>query len=271
MIVPEIQTPDIIADDKVNMDEIYASIEEIINADSSMSDEEKAAALDELKTQLSAYVQDLSLALEEISAQEAALTATVDSLSGMEAQLSEAQANVDTLTAAVEESNAAVAALETELAGLTAQSEADSAQIAALEAQIAEAKAEAAALTEQLAAANARMAELQAYMLNRELTDGQAHVASTQGNVITVAADGVSATWNYSNDITSGNNVVISITIDEVEIYRSASLQPGEALEAFQLASALEAGSHNAVVATTVWTDGVATSTTRVPVTVQVG
>ena len=63
------------------------------------------------------------------------------------------------------------------------------------------AKAEAAALTEQLAAANARMAELQAYMLNRELTDGQAHVASTQGNVITVKGIDKEAVGQFAANI----------------------------------------------------------------------
>ena len=112
---------------------------------------------------------------------------------------------------------------------------------------------------------------MQAYKLQRELADGEAYVAASQQNVITVAADGVSASWNYSNDVTSGNNVVISITIDGAEIFFSEILQPGDVLESFTLPAALEAGSYNAIVASTVYVDGVVARTTRVPATIQVG
>ena len=76
----------------------------------------------------------------------------------------------------------------------------------------------------------ARIAELEAYKLNRELVEGDAYTASTLGDVLAVAADGVTVEWTYTNDTISGNAVVLSIELDGEELYRSELLNPGESL-----------------------------------------
>ena len=109
-------------------------------------------------------------------------------------------------------------------------------------------------------------------MLSRELAEGQAHLASTQDDAIVVAADGVSAAWNYSNNLVSGNAVIVTITVNDAEIFASAKLNPGEALSAFTLNTALEAGSYEGVVTATVYdAAGEYVSATRIPVAVIVG
>ena len=280
--VPEVQTPEVLTDDtRMQIDEIYSDIDEIVNAaDGAMTDEEKVQALDELKAELADYVGELNAALEEIAAQEAALAASVDSIETLEAELTQAQARVDELTAAIAAGEETIADLETQLAELTAQSESDIAlaasQIEELSSRIAAEEATVADLTAQLEAANAelaaRIAELEAYRLNRELVEGDAYTASTLGDVLKVAADGVSVEWSYTNDSISGNAVVLSILLDGEELYRSAQIQPGESLEGVALNRALEAGSYEAVAVMSVYdAEGAAVSSTRVPVTVQVG
>ena len=128
----------------------------------------------------------------------------------------------------------------------------------------------------ELAAVNAelekRIAELEAYKLERELADGEAHAASTLNDTIVVDADGMTAHWNYINNTISGNAVVLTISVDGEELFVSEALKPGDALESFSLTRALEAGSYEALVATSVTdAEGAILSSTRVPVSIQVG
>ena len=282
MAVPEVQTPEILTNDSdLKIDNIYSDIDNIVNAaDGSMTDEEKVQALDELKAELADYVSELNAALEEIVAQEAALAASVDSIETLEAELTQAQARVEELTAAIAEGEGTIAELETQLKELTAQSESDIAlaasQIEELSSRIAAEEAMVADLTAQLEAANAelaaRIAELEAYRLNRELTEGEAYTASTLSDVLKVADDGVTVEWSYTNDSISGNAVVLSILLDDVEFYRSGLIQPGESLEGITLSRALVNGSYEAVAVMRVCdAEGAVVSSTRVPVTIQVG
>jgi len=164
-----------------------------------------------------------------------------------------------------EEKDAISADAEAQANELLAQITAETAKVDELTAQLGTANAE-------LAALQAELAELKAYMLSRELAEGQAHTASTLDNAIVVDADGVSAAWNYSNNLVSGNAVVVTITVNEAEIYSSGKLLPGEALQAFTLNTALAAGSYEGVVATTVYdANGEYVSAARIPVAVIVG
>ena len=131
-------------------------------------------------------------------------------------------------------------------------------------------------LTAQLEAANAelaaRIAELEAYRLNRELTEGEAYTASTLSDVLKVADDGGTVEWSYPNDSISGNAVVLSILLDGEELYRSAQIQPGESVEGIALNRALSTGSYPAMAVMSVYdAEGAVVSATRVPVTIQVG
>ncbi|MBQ3575003.1 MAG: hypothetical protein IJA26_05005, partial [Clostridia bacterium] len=275
----------------VNIEEIYDDIDTIVNAaEGSMSDAEKVAELDALKTELASYVDSLNAALAEIALQESALAASAQSISALESELATAQVKVDELTAAIETSEATIVSLEEQVAALTSENEANSAEsaaeIQALNAQILGVQTQMEQLTAELEAANTQLVivnnelllrqnevkQLEAYMLERELADGEAHAASTLNDTITVSADGVSAQWNYINNTLSGNAVVITITLDGAEIYKSEALEPGAALNSFTLADALSAGSYEAIVATSVYdANGEYMSSTRVPVGIVVG
>ena len=280
--VPEVEKPEILESaTKVDVEEIYASIDAIINdTEGAMSDEEKVAALDALKEQLGMYVEELNVALDEINAQEAALAESVDSIELLEAELVSAQENVSTLNAAIIDGQNTIAQLQAQVDALSAENESNSAesqaQIDALNAQITAEQEKIDALSDELAAANAQLekllAELEVYRLERELTDGEAHTAATLEEVLTVAADGKSVAWAYTNNTISGNAVVLSIQLDGEELYASAPLQPGESLPAFELSRALDAGEYEAVAVASVYdADGSFVSSTRVPVKIQVG
>jgi hypothetical protein len=204
----------------------------------------------------------------------------VDSIELLEAELITAQANVDALNSAIAEGKGTIASLNDQIAALQAQNETNSAeaqtQIDALAAQIAAEQANVEALTAQLAEANAelaaRLAELEVYKLERVLSAGEAYTASTMGDVLKVEADGKTVAWTYTNDAISGNAVVLSIQIDGETVYTSAVLQPGDTLESIELTTALAAGEYAGVAVISVSdAEGAAVSSTRVPLTIQVG
>ena len=187
---------------------------------------------------------------------------------------------MDELSAAIAAGETAIAELQAQVVALTEEKEADSAeaaaQVEALNVEITTIQNQVNALTIELEAANAelqkRIAELEAYKLERELADGEAHAASTLDDTITVDADGVTAHWNYINNTISGNAVVLTITAGDEELFVSEALKPGDVLESFTLTRALEAGSYEALVATSVTdAEGAVLSSTRVPVCIVVG
>ena len=102
---------------------------------------------------------------------------------------------------------------------------------AKLETQLMSAQDASAAIEAELEAAHAeydkRVAELEAYLLSRELIDGEAHTATTAASIIEVAADGVTAECSYINNSVSGNSVVLTIVAGDKELYRSAPIAPG--------------------------------------------
>lgn len=280
--VPEVETPEILENAaQVNVDDIYADIDSIVaGADGNMTDAEKIEALDALKQELGVYVEELNAALTEISDQENALLASADSIAALETELVAAQENVDALNEAIAASQSTIAELEGQVETLNAQNENNSAeaqaQIDALNAAIEEEKARAEALTAELAAANARLenllAELEVYKLARELGAGEAYTASTLEGTLLVDADGKTVRWTYTNDTISGNTVVLTILVDDEEMYRSEALEPGASISGFELVHALEAGEHAAVAVTGVYdAEGNLLHSTRVPLEIKVG
>ena len=277
-----VQVPDVLNDATLaRIGEICDEIDAIVNAeDGSMTAEEKIEALTALDLEMRGYVRELDSALVLIVGKEAEMAATDDGIANLESELAQSQARVDELTASIEASQSTIQELEAQVAELTAQSETDNAQAAAqieeLNARIAAEEAKVDELTRQLAIANAeleaRNAELAAYRLDRELVEGEAYTASTMGDVIRVAADGVHVEWSYTNDSISGNAVVLSILLDGEELYRSAQIQPGESVEGIALNRALSTGSYPAMAVMSVYdAEGAVVSATRVPVTIQVG
>ena len=265
-------------------DELSTDLDLIINDE--MSDAEKIAALKAYNEELKAYIDDIHSALEQVTANETELAQSVSSIEQMQAALVEAQKNVETLNADIAACNATIATLESKLAEQTtasAEMEALKNQLSdeltrkeELQAQLETAKTELETRIAQLEAENAklqgRISELEAYQLSRTLGNGEAYVASTLADMITVAADGVTASWTFSNDTISGNAIELVILMGEEELYRSEMLQPGESISEFVLVRALEAGEYEAIAKTSVYDEnGEFVSATRVPVGIKVG
>ena len=233
-----------------------------------LSDEEKLAAIEDLESRLSAALAELNAASEQVAQQS-------DAMTQMEAQLTAASDSVSELERQLESGTAQIAQLEEQIAELNAQSETDSAALAALEAQLAEAQSAVEALTGELDAARAeyarRVAELEAYLLSRDLGDGEAHTSTATGSTIAIAADGVTGTWSYTNQVISGNSVVLSIVLEDVEIYCSEPIAPGETLSEITLTTALAAGEYQATAVTAIHdADGAYLFANRIPVTLSV-
>ena len=276
-IVPEVRIPDALEQTAgLDADALHSEIEAILTADESeMSAEEKAAALQDIRAEVSSHVESLKDAIEDISAQKALLAATMGNSSAMEAELASFQQNVDELSAAVAEGENSIANLEAQLAEALNQSEADSARIDDLNGQIEGEQVRVKDLSEQLSAATTErdkyLAALEAYRISREPTAGEAHVASTVGNRIAVGADGASVNWHYVNNAASGNPAELRIEMDGEELYHSETIAPGGELNGFTLNRPLTTGEYQAYAITSVCDeDGNVVSSTRVPVTIVV-
>lgn len=222
--------------------------------ESDASEEEKLAGMQALEAELAQTLSDLEAQRQAVTAAEAALA--------------DKQAELDA-------AGEAIAALEVQLAEMTAQTESDIAARAELEIQLSSAQDEQAAIAGELETARAeyekRLRELEAYMLSRELIDGEAHVATSSASQITVAGDGVTAACSYANNSVSGNAVVLTIVSGGEELYRSEPIAPGESVTEVTLTEALAAGEHEATAVTTVYNeDGSVQLESRVPVILKV-
>lgn len=213
----------------------------------------------------SADVQSLEAELaqtqSDLDAQRAAVTAAETALADRQAQLDAA--------------NADIAAMEAQIAEMTTETQNDADALAELKAQLEAALCERDAIAAELEAARAeyekRAAELEAYLLSRELVDGEAHVATTAVREIGVSADGMTAACSYTNTSVSGNAVVLTIVCDGKELFRSAPIAPGESVTEAALTEALAAGEYEASMVTTVYNDdGAVQLESRVPVTLKV-
>ena len=238
---------------------IGQKLDDIVESDA--TDAEKLSEIASLEAQLTQTIEELTAVSTELEAQSAALADAESALNAKAAEL--------------EVANQTIAGLEAQISEITVKTEQESAARAELEAQLAAAQETCAAIEAELAAARAeyerRMAEMNAYLLSRDLIDGEAHVATSAASEIRVEADGVTAAFDYTNTSVSGNTVVLTIEKDGAEIYRSESIAPGESVSEIALTEALTAGVHDAAAVTTVYNeDGSVQLTSRVPVTLNV-
>lgn len=247
-----------------------------VMADASLTDEEKRAQIEEMQKELAANIAALTEASETLKTQAQTLggeeQTSDDSRSQMELDLNDAELSVATLQAIVEADEARIAELEAQIANMGVE---DASALAELQAQLALLQSELDAKIAELAAARAnyeqRLAELEAYLLSRALSDGEAHTSTMASNVINVAADGVTCEWQYTNQTISGNAVVLSIVMDDAELYRSERIQPGESIETLRLNEVLKAGQYSAMAVTAIYdADGGELFVQRVPVTLEV-
>ena len=90
-------------------------------------------------------------------------------------------------------------------------------------------------------------------------------------STIRIAADGVTGAWSYTNRTVSGNTVVLSLSLDGEELYRSEPLAPGEGIEQVELSRPLAPGTYAAEAVTRVLdAQGVEQFASRVVVTLEV-
>lgn len=231
--------------------------------DSELSDAEKLTALAEMEAELSG---------EATTAQE---SSDPENAAQMEADLAQAQSAVAELEGQLAASGEEMEQLQAQIDALSAQSETDAAALEELEAQLAQAQETSAALESELAAAREdyerRLNELEAYMLRRDLTEGEAMTSTDAASTIRIAADGVTGAWSYTNRTVSGNTVVLSLSVDGEELYRSEPLAPGEGIEQVELSRPLAPGTYAAEAVTRVLdAQGVEQFASRVVVTLEV-
>ena len=258
----------------------------------------------ELKTALeTAETKATALNSDELNAMSAQFADAQNRSTDLEAQLKAAQDEAASLTAALEQAQAQTAELESKLADSQAESENLSTQLTdskaeseSLSAQLADSKAESENLSAQLADAQTeleslrdqlaqtqdelnstretlsqRIATLEAYLLERELSEGEAHSSTTAATTIRIAADGRTGTWDYTNNTVSGNSVVLTLAMGQTELFRSESLAPGAALNEIQLNTTLAPGAYEGVATTAIYAeDGTYLFANRIPVTIEV-
>ena len=258
----------------------------------------------ELKTALeTAETKATALNSDELNAMSAQFADAQNRSTDLEAQLKAAQDEAASLTAALEQAQAQTAELESKLADSQAESENLSTQLAdskaeseSLSAQLTDSKAESENLSAQLADAQTeleslrdqlaqtqdelnstretlsqRIAALEAYLLERELSEGEAHSSTTAATTIRIAADGRTGTWDYTNNTVSGNSVVLTLAMGQTELFRSESLAPGAALNEIQLNTTLAPGAYEGVATTAIYAeDGTYLFANRIPVTIEV-
>ena len=107
-------------------------------------------------------------------------------------------------------------------------------------------------------------------MVDHDPEEGDAHLATAVDSDIRVAADGVTAQWQYANSNLSGNDATVELVVNDETVY-SGALKPGETIEGITLDKALAAGEYQGMVVTTVYdAAGEHQVTTRVPVTLTV-
>ena len=268
--------PDINVDaDIPNLGDLRTRIDNLLNNSDDLSDEERLTALSALETELNGYAEQLQEAADQLTAAETQLEEADATLAEMQSKLEAAEESYNQLSAELDEKLAAIDGLNEQIAALNTQSETDAEALAALQTELDAATADAESLSGQLDAQRAeyekQLAAVEAYKLSRELTDGDAHTATSVRNVIDVAEDGVTAAWHYDNTAISRNPVVLSLQLDGETIFASEALNPGETLEEITLDKPLEPGTYQAVAVTSIYdADGELQFANRVPVTLNV-
>ncbi len=177
----------------------------------------------------------------------------------LQAELEAARTDVEALTERAETAEEEIAAMAAvseaaaaELTAATGRAETAEAELAAMTKRAENAEAELAVQTGRAEAAEAELAkanaELAAYHANADVADGEKHLSAAADDVVYVSADGVSAEYAVNNNTASGNSIVFELSLDGEVIYASEKLAPGEQIDGFTLASALNPGSYEASV-----------------------
>ena len=224
--------------------------------------------------------ENAALQAELDSYKSAEPTAEAASDNGIAAELETAMAENDRLTAELETANtendrltAENNSLKAELADATAENDRLAAELEAanaendrLEDELETANIENDRLTSELETAYADIArmdgELAAYR-------GGASAALVTDDAVTVAADGVSAAYAFTNN--APGSVVYELSIGDKVLYTSDELAPGQALEGFTLNEALAPGSYEAMLTTVSYRqDGSVLSRIMIPVSIVV-
>ena len=216
----------------------------------------------------------------------ASLNTEIDTLTAQAAadaeQIDALNAQIDTLNGQTSSDAALIADLREQVDALTAQNTADNEtlaslndQLEALQTEAADGAAQLSDLNDQLAAQHdsyeKALAEAEAYRLDRDPEQGQAHASVAVQSGIAVAADGVTADVHYTNGDISENSVVFSLELDGEALYTSDKLKPGESIDGATLSRALEPGDYDAIAVTTVYSaSGERLSGSRVPVVLKV-
>ena len=247
----------------------------LLTNDDGLTDEERLAALSDLDGELNGYIDELSDAADQLSTTEAQLEAADATLAELQQQLETAEAEYNGLNAELEQKLTDIDALNSQIETLNAQSETDAEALASLQDQLDAATSDADALSAQLSDQKEQfekqLAAVEAYKLSRELTDGDAHTATSVNSVIEVASDGVTAAWHYDNVAIGSNPVTLSLQLDGETLFTSGALKPGESIDEITLSRKLEPGEYQALAVTSVYDKaGELQLTNRVPVTLNV-
>jgi len=233
---------------------------------------------------LKAELADATAENDRLAAELEAANAEDDGLAG---ELADANAENDRLAAELETAN-------TENDRLAAELEAANAEDDELAGELADANAENDRLAAELEAANAEndrledeleTANIENDRLTSELETAYADIARMDGELaayrggasaalvtddaVTVAADGVSAAYAFTNN--APGSVVYELSIGDKVLYTSDELAPGQALEGFTLNEALAPGSYEAMLTTVSYRqDGSVLSRIMIPVSIVV-
>ena len=264
--------------------------------DEELSDASKLEGLAQLLTELKACVAALTLTADQETAPapddaalEAQLSAANDVIANLQQQIQAGDATIRSLEEQIAQNAQEQETLKQEIA-LAQQEQAKTAE---QEAAIADMNKELSALNDtvsllqnsldaekdtvaqlqtQLEAALAQyervLAELRAYRISRELAAGEAYTSTETVNAITIAKDGVTGIWKFTNMAISGHDVVLEIIMDDQVLYTSQPIAPGESIDTIVLNAPLATGTYDAMVFTKTYAaDGSYQSGTRTPIT----
>ena len=237
--------------------------------------EEAEQKLETANGKLDDTEQKLEAANKKLDETEGKLAAADDKAAELQDRLDAAEQRGAELSEALDEKQQTIDSQGEKIDALTAQTEADAETKADLQGQLDEARSDATAKGEELDARKVeyekQLAASDAYRVERDPSDGQAHTATSVQEAIEVEADGVTAAWRYDNAAISAQPVVLSLQLDGETIYTSDTLKPGEGIEQITLEKPLAPGSYQAVAVTTIYNKkGEVEFANRVPVTLNV-
>ena len=283
-------------------------VDDILSGQSTLSEADKLAKLNELEVELSQRAAELEQTIAELNAKKAELesaAATVEQLEGQvetgnqtiseleqkiastEGALADANANVVALEGQIDAGNRTISELEQKITdaeqALSEVTSASQSMKAELESQLEALNADLAnekTALEQMQAEyleaqgefTARLEELQAYRIERSLREGESYLSTELGSVLVFDATGVEGTATIANTVESGNSMVFELVLNDQVIFSSDPIAPGESLTSIQLETPLAKGNYEALaVQKTFAKDETYVSGVRVPVTLMSG